>query len=108
MSFHLGIVAAAHNPSLAETHKAYLQRLWRVRYLSASQRKSRERVLRQHGDILAGLDARDPERVKAAIGAHLQALADNIRLKYDDGNSGAGMADTIPLPRPTTEKGSTT
>nr|WP_226898401.1 GntR family transcriptional regulator [Mangrovicoccus algicola] len=82
MSFHTAIVEAAHNPALLGTYRAYLERLWRARYLSASQRRSRDRVLRQHGDIVAGLRRRDPGRVATAMRAHLEALEDNIRAKY--------------------------
>ncbi len=90
MGFHTAIVEAAHNPALLGTYRAYLERLWRARYLSASQRRSRDRVLRQHGDIVAGLQARDPARVAAAMQAHLEALEDNIRAKYEqDGEDAA-------------------
>jgi GntR family transcriptional regulator, rspAB operon transcriptional repressor len=84
MSFHRSIANAAHNPSLAETHHAYLARLWRARYLSASQQMSRDRVLRQHGAILESLERRDPERMQAEVRAHLEALIDNIRHKYSE------------------------
>ena len=83
MAFHTAIVQAAHNESLQTTHKAYLERMWRARYLSASQRRSRDRVLRQHGGIIDGLETRDPERVDREIRAHLEALLDNIRHKYE-------------------------
>ncbi|WP_172329115.1 GntR family transcriptional regulator [Mangrovicoccus sp. HB161399] len=83
MGFHTAIVEAAHNPALLGTYRAYLERLWRARYLSASQRRSRDRVLRQHGDIVEGLVARDPDKVAAAMRAHLEALEDNIRAKYE-------------------------
>lgn len=83
MAFHTSIIRATHNPALFGTHKAYLERLWRVRYLSASNRRSRERVLRQHGDILGGIEARDRDRVRAAISAHLEALVDNISAKFE-------------------------
>ncbi|MGB0904018.1 MAG: GntR family transcriptional regulator, partial [Mangrovicoccus sp.] len=82
MSFHTAIVHAAHNDALFETHKGFLERLWRARYLSASQRKSRERVLRQHGGIVEGLEQRDPEKVQFEIRGHLNALVDNIRSRF--------------------------
>lgn len=78
MAFHRAIAAASGNEALAETHAAYLARLWRARYLSARQAQSRERVLRQHGEIVAALVARDPERAADAIEAHLRHLADNV------------------------------
>ncbi|WP_108257692.1 GntR family transcriptional regulator [Mangrovicoccus ximenensis] len=90
MGFHTAIVEAAHNEALLGTYRAYLERLWRARYLSASQRRSRDRVLRQHGDIVAGLQARDPGKVADAMRAHLEALEDNIRAKYDQDADATG------------------
>lgn len=78
MEFHTSIVRAAHNPSLAETHHAFMSRLWRARYLSARRKSSRERVLRQHHAIHAALLARDLTAIKAEVSAHLEAMVDNI------------------------------
>lgn len=78
MNFHISIARASHNPALAETHNSYLARLWRARYLSAIQRRSRDRVLRQHGAIIEGLEARDPAKVCAEIEDHLKHLGINI------------------------------
>lgn len=80
MAFHTAIAQASHNSALAETHRAFLARLWRARYLSARQRRNRERVLSQHGAILAGLVARDPVAVRRALDVHLGNLAADIRV----------------------------
>lgn len=84
MAFHLAIARAAHNPSMAETHHAYLARLWRARYLSAIRKQSRDRVLRQHQGIVAGLMARDAERVLTDLGSHLEHLAINVRHRFEE------------------------
>ncbi|AGT10347.1 GntR family transcriptional regulator [Paracoccus aminophilus] len=78
MRFHAAIVAASHNAALAETHGAYMARLWRARYLSARRKKSRERVIRQHNAILTALCARDVGAVKAEVAAHLADMVLNI------------------------------
>ena len=44
MAFHSAIARASHSDDLAETHRAYLERLWRARYLSARQRRNRSRA----------------------------------------------------------------
>jgi len=98
MQFHIAIARASHNRALWETHMAFLARLWRARYLSAKQRRSRDRVLRQHGAIVAALEARDPHRVKVEIEAHLEALLDNIR-RYLAGET----AEEPPAPEPESE-----
>lgn len=79
MSFHTAIAEASHNRSLAETHCSYLQRLWRARFIAASQRRNRERVVSEHTRIVDGLRARDVEAVRAAIDNHLWHLAEDIR-----------------------------
>lgn len=78
MSFHLAIARASHNALLAETHQAYLARLWRVRYLTASLRHNRQRVLAQHGTILEGLEARSVTQVAAGISVQLDGLAESV------------------------------
>jgi GntR family transcriptional regulator, rspAB operon transcriptional repressor len=79
MEFHTAIAKASHNEALAETHRAYLARLWRARYLAARQRRNRERVMKHHNAILDGLAARNVEAVRAAIDVHLGQLAEDIR-----------------------------
>ncbi|WP_417210058.1 GntR family transcriptional regulator [Antarctobacter sp.] len=83
MSFHRAIAQAANNPVLAETHAALLARLWRARYLSASRKRSRDRVLRQHADIVAALRARDAVAAQAHVQAHLDHLLVNIVDVFD-------------------------
>ena len=79
MGFHAAIAAASHNASLAETHGAFLARLWRVRYLAAHQRRNRDRARAHHQAILSALEARDRAAVAAALEAHLGHLANDIR-----------------------------
>ncbi|SME91217.1 transcriptional regulator, GntR family [Tistlia consotensis] len=79
MAFHAAIVRAAHSEDLAETHRAYLARLWRARYLSARQRRNRDRARTHHDAILAALESRNPRATRAAIKVHLDHLAADIR-----------------------------
>lgn len=79
MSFHRAIADASRNQALAETHSSYLARLWRTRYLAASQRRNRERVVTEHGRIISALRDRDPRAARAAIDSHLWHLAEDIR-----------------------------
>lgn len=79
MSFHTAIALASHNEALADTHAGFLQRLWRARYVAASQRRNRSRVVSEHTMIVEGLRARDPKQVRAAIDNHLWNLAEDIR-----------------------------
>ncbi len=79
MSFHTAIAEASNNQALAETHRSFLQRLWRARYLAASQRRNRERVVNEHTRILNAIRARDPKEARDAIDHHLWHLAEDIR-----------------------------
>ncbi|MDF1726451.1 MAG: GntR family transcriptional regulator [Sulfitobacter sp.] len=79
MTFHTAIAAASGNRALAETHGTFLRRLWRARYLSARQRRNRERVVGQHTQILEALRARKPQEARDAIDNHLWRLAEDIR-----------------------------
>lgn len=79
MAFHAAIADASHNEPLAETHRAFLARLWRVRYLAAHQRRNRDRARAHHNAILAALEARDAVAARAALDTHLGQLADDIR-----------------------------
>jgi DNA-binding GntR family transcriptional regulator len=83
MAFHKSIVRAAHNPALADCHKAYLDRMWRIRYLSASQRDRRDRTFRQHEGMVIGLETRDTDMVRTNVRDHLSSLLENIRHKYE-------------------------
>jgi len=91
MAFHTAIARASHNPALAETHAAYLARMWRQRYLSAVQRRARERVRTQHENIVRGLETRDPARVGAEIDAHLSALIVNLTRLFELRESGRDL-----------------
>ena len=85
MEFHKALVQAAGNPVLAETHASILARLWRARYLSASRKRSRDRVLRQHNAIVEGLRARDASAVQEHLHSHLEHLLINVQEYFDSG-----------------------
>ena len=84
MAFHRAIAAASHNPVLAETHRAILSRLWRTRFLSASQRSDRARSLDQHGEIVRGLQARDADFVSHEIESHMHHILINISDLFEE------------------------
>lgn len=79
MDFHSAIARSAHNPSLYDTYRSYLERLWRARYVAARRRRNRDRVVGQHTTILDALKARDESAARQAINVHLGNLAEDIR-----------------------------
>lgn len=78
MAFHRAIALAAHNTSLAETHEAYMARLWRVRFMSANQADEIGRIVQQHGEILRGLQDRDEEKVSSVLKTHIRQIIPNV------------------------------
>ncbi|MHA6345448.1 GntR family transcriptional regulator [Roseivivax sp. CAU 1761] len=93
MAFHSAIAEASQNASLARTHRAYLARLWRARFLASRKRANRDRALEQHAAILAALLARDVAAFRAALGAHLDHLPDDLaEIATDAPASGRGGA----------------
>ncbi|KGJ06361.1 hypothetical protein IT41_01580 [Paracoccus halophilus] len=78
MRMHRAIADAAHNAALSRTYGEYLARLWRIRFLSARERADAPRVLADHRDMVAALRDRDPDRMMAAIGSHLDGLVRNV------------------------------
>jgi GntR family transcriptional regulator, rspAB operon transcriptional repressor len=83
MKFHRTITAASHNNALIDTHASYMARLWRPRFLAASLRRDRPRVLRQHHDIVLGLESRDVSVVSREIESHMRHLVLNITDIYE-------------------------
>ncbi len=79
MNFHIALAEASHNRPLAETHRQYMQRLWRSRYLAASQHRNRERVINEHTQIIDAIKNRDPVAADDAINDHLNHLAEDVR-----------------------------
>lgn len=84
MAFHQSIVDAAHNPTLAKTHREYNSRLWRARFMTARVMTDRDRIIREHAEILAALKARDTAWATAMLNAHLRSANGKIEKLYKD------------------------
>lgn len=78
MAFHRAIAEASHNPTLIDMHGKIVARLWRARFLSATLRRDRPRVLHQHADMVRALEAGDQALLRAEIDSHLQHMMRNI------------------------------
>jgi DNA-binding GntR family transcriptional regulator len=79
MQFHAAIVRASNNTVLVEIHRTILARMWRARFLSSRRKRSRDRVLLEHGRIIKELKTRDARLVRKHLQAHLDHLLDNVR-----------------------------
>lgn len=78
MAMHQAIVAASHNAALARTHREYLQRLWRIRFLSAQKRHDSNRTLGDHAGMVEALTRRDPVEIRRHIDNHMTGMLGNI------------------------------
>lgn len=78
MAFHSALAQASQNRALAETHQRYLQRLWYPRFLAAEIRRSAQRVLGEHDDILRAIGQCDADAARRAVETHLRQLASDI------------------------------
>ena len=79
MTFHSALAGASHNESLAATHGQYLQRLWRSRFISASKRRNRDKMVHDHTAIVDAVKSGDPIASRAAIDQHLGHLAEDMQ-----------------------------
>lgn len=88
MAFHSAIAQATHNETLVKAYRTLLERLWRARFLSARQRRNRDRVVSHHSAILDALKNRDETAAQAAVNQHLGNLAADIRpvIEEESGN----------------------
>lgn len=89
MAFHRAIVAAAHNPPLAETHNQYNTRLWRARYVSSQRQANRKQLMAKHQRIVEALQARDAATASAALIDHLRNAIGNIEAARAELNADA-------------------
>ena len=89
MRFHETIVAAGGNGALIETHRQYIARLWRARFISSRRRSGREQTMREHAAILDALRRRDVAGTAQAMRDHMVSATANCRLAMAErGQSG--------------------
>jgi len=74
-SFHLGIFHAAQNTILSHIGFTLFDLLWRsqklIRETMFMEEENKRRLLQQHSQILHAIKARDPQKARDAIVAHL-------------------------------------
>ena len=78
MNFHIAIVTASGNHPLIETHRHYIARLWRGRFISSSLKLGRQNTLKQHQHIVDMLVKRDAVATAAALEYHLETSFKNV------------------------------
>ncbi len=86
MRFHHAIAVAAHNPALVKTHESYQRRLWRTRFMSAKAINDPGQLMRQHGEILRGLQMRNGELSAQEIRNHLLQIVPLVPQLFEPDN----------------------
>jgi DNA-binding GntR family transcriptional regulator len=83
-SFHELIVAASGNSLLAEMHQRTQFHYWNLRLPVIFGREQTQRSNDQHKQILAALEAGDPDAAEAAARTHIQATFAIVREALED------------------------
>lgn len=84
MAMHETIARASGNPALTDTHRQYMARLWRARFVSSKRSVARGQTLAEHGAIAQALAARDAAATAAALRTHIASAITNITLAVEE------------------------
>jgi DNA-binding GntR family transcriptional regulator len=76
---HTTIVALADNEPLAYTHGILQSRLKRVRFIGSDGPVNWGKAVAEHNEIIAALEARDPDRLADIITFHLTGAWERVR-----------------------------
>ncbi len=78
-TIHASIVAMAGNPTLAEMHATLQARSKQIRYVGNSAPEKWAGAVSDHEEIITALEQRDPERLAAILGAHMDNTLVRVR-----------------------------
>lgn len=78
-ALHEAIVALADNAVLAETHGRLMARVRRARYAAILSQERWDESVREHAEILAALEARDPRRAGELMHHHITRTGEVMR-----------------------------
>ena len=76
---HSALISLAGNESLSLVHEILQTRMKRIRYIGDQTEESWHAAIQDHEEMIAALEARDGERLKAAMVGHLQGSWDRIQ-----------------------------
>jgi DNA-binding GntR family transcriptional regulator len=78
-SIHSAIVRISGNDVLASVHSTLQDRLRRIRYLGHEGPEKWKGAVADHEEIIAGLEARNPERLARALMAHMERAWERVK-----------------------------
>ena len=76
---HTAIVALVDNGALSEVHGRLQTRLKRIRFIGHEGPERWSKAVAEHEEIIAALEARDPERLSAILGQHLTLAWERVK-----------------------------
>jgi DNA-binding GntR family transcriptional regulator len=82
---HASITDIAKNKTLSRILANLKHQLVRVQYRTVLMPGRAEGSLKEHGDIVAAIAKRDPDKAHAAMAFHLKSVYDNLRLFLQNG-----------------------
>lgn len=78
-AIHSAIVALADNAALADVHQLLQTRLKRIRFIGHDGPQKWAGAVAEHEEMIAALEARDPDRLAAIIGEHMDQAWNRVQ-----------------------------
>lgn len=78
-AIHSGIVALADNAALSDVHSMLQTRLKRIRFIGHEGPEKWASAVAEHEEMIAALEARDPDRLSAILGRHLTLAWERVK-----------------------------
>ncbi|WP_018001554.1 GntR family transcriptional regulator [Paracoccus sp. N5] len=78
-AIHSAIVALADNAALADVHQLLQTRLKRIRFIGHEGPQKWAGAVAEHEEMIAALEARDPDRLAAIIGEHMDQAWNRVQ-----------------------------
>ena len=78
-AIHSGIVALADNAALSDVHSMLQTRLKRIRFIGHEGPDKWASAVAEHEEMIAALEARDPDRLSAILGRHLTLAWERVK-----------------------------
>jgi len=78
-AIHSGIVALADNAALSDVHGMLQTRLKRIRFIGHEGPEKWASAVAEHEEMIAALEARDPDRLSAILGRHLTLAWERVK-----------------------------
>jgi DNA-binding GntR family transcriptional regulator len=83
-AIHTAIVGLADNAALSDVHALLQTRLKRIRFVGHEGPEKWASAVAEHEEMIAALEARDPDRLSAIVGTHLRLAWERVKDSLND------------------------